>query len=47
VDHSTAGAKEVGRLVGKGTDRGMAELIATRLQGIIQDFLIARVRPIR
>jgi CRISPR-associated endonuclease/helicase Cas3 len=28
VDHSTAGAKHVGRLVAGGVDRGMAELIA-------------------
>jgi CRISPR-associated endonuclease/helicase Cas3 len=33
VDHSTAGAKQVGRLVVGGADRGMAELIAYAIAG--------------
>ena len=33
VDHSTAGAKHVGRLVVGGADRGMAELIAYAIAG--------------
>jgi CRISPR-associated endonuclease/helicase Cas3 len=33
VDHSTAGAKNVGRLVVGGADRGMAELIAYAIAG--------------
>jgi CRISPR-associated endonuclease/helicase Cas3 len=33
VDHSTAGAQHVGRLVAGGADRGMAELIAYVIAG--------------